>query len=183
MRMADKRSGTGRSAVMAMGQVVGLSCRWLDGTVRQQCVGHLPFARRATVNGGFSVRRTGSIDPKRLYVASSSQRPVSECFSHSARPLRRRPSIGEAVQPQRTERLQCALVLLSIPLCFRALTCLAAELQSLDPELPLLVLNAYYFAALLIASPSWRPRQPIRNWQSGFGDSSSDQPLPQLDHC
>ena len=122
-------------------------------------------------------------DPKRLYVASSSQRPVSECFSHSARPLRRRPSIGEAVQPQRTERLQCALVLLSIPLCFRALTCLAAELQSLDPELPLLVLNAYYFAALLIASPSWRPRQPIRNWQSGFGDSSSDQPLPQLDHC
>jgi hypothetical protein len=42
---------------------LGLSCRWLDGTVRQQWVGHLPFARRATVNGGFSVRRTGSIDP------------------------------------------------------------------------------------------------------------------------
>ena len=46
-----------------MWQALGLSCRWLDGTVRQQWVGHLPFARRATVNGGFSVRRTGSIDP------------------------------------------------------------------------------------------------------------------------
>ena len=63
MRMADKRSGTGRSAVMAMGQVVGLSCRWLDGAVRQQCAGHLPFERQARANGGFSVRRTGTTDP------------------------------------------------------------------------------------------------------------------------
>jgi len=45
-------------------QVIGLSCRWLDGTVRQQCVGHLPFERRATVNGGFSILSTGSIDPE-----------------------------------------------------------------------------------------------------------------------
>ena len=44
-------------------QQLGLSCRWLDGTVRQQCVGHLPFERQARANGGFSVRRTGSIDP------------------------------------------------------------------------------------------------------------------------
>ena len=53
------------SAVIEMCRVLGLSCRWLDGTVRQQCVGHLPFERQARANGGFSVRRTGSIDPIR----------------------------------------------------------------------------------------------------------------------
>jgi len=42
---------------------LGRNCRWLDGAVRQQCVGHLPFARRATVNGGFSILPTGSTDP------------------------------------------------------------------------------------------------------------------------
>jgi len=43
--------------------VVGLSGRWLDGAVRQQCAGHLPFARRATVNGGFSIRCSSRPDP------------------------------------------------------------------------------------------------------------------------
>ena len=42
---------------------LGLSCRWLYGAVRQQCVGHLPFERQARANGGFSVRRTGTTDP------------------------------------------------------------------------------------------------------------------------
>ena len=31
--------------------VFGLCCRQLDGAVRQQCAGHLPFERRATANG------------------------------------------------------------------------------------------------------------------------------------
>lgn len=44
-------------------RVIGLSCRWLDGTVRQQCVGHLPFDRQATVNGGFFILPTGATDP------------------------------------------------------------------------------------------------------------------------
>ena len=56
-----------------MWQALGLSCRWLDGTVRQQWVGHLPFARRATVNGGFSVRRTGSIDPVLPFIQPNDQ--------------------------------------------------------------------------------------------------------------
>lgn len=43
--------------------LLGLSCRQLDGVTRQQCVGHLPFARRATANGGFSVLPTGTNDP------------------------------------------------------------------------------------------------------------------------
>ena len=43
--------------------VFGLCCRWLDGVIRQQCVGHLPFERRAAANGGFSVLPTGTTDP------------------------------------------------------------------------------------------------------------------------
>ena len=42
---------------------LGRSCLWLYGAVRQQCAGHLPFARRATANGGFSVLPTGTINP------------------------------------------------------------------------------------------------------------------------
>ena len=42
---------------------LGLSCRWLYGAVRQQCAGHLPFKRRETANGGFSVLPTGTTDP------------------------------------------------------------------------------------------------------------------------
>ena len=44
-------------------QQLGLSCRWLDGAVRQQCVGHLPFERQATVNGSFSILPIGTTDP------------------------------------------------------------------------------------------------------------------------
>jgi len=44
-------------------QVIGLSCRWLDGALRQQCAGHQPFERQATMNGGFSILPTGSTDP------------------------------------------------------------------------------------------------------------------------
>ena len=46
-------------------QVLGLSCRWLDGAVRQQCAGHLPFERQARANGGFSILPTGTTDPIR----------------------------------------------------------------------------------------------------------------------
>ena len=45
---------------------LGLSCLWPYGAVRQQCAGHLPFARRATANGGFSVLPTGTTDPDLL---------------------------------------------------------------------------------------------------------------------
>ena len=45
-------------------QVIGLSCRWLDGALRQQCAGHQPFERQATMNGGFSILPTGSTDPQ-----------------------------------------------------------------------------------------------------------------------
>ena len=78
MRMADKRSGTGRSAVMAMGQVVGLSCRCLYGAVRQQCAGHLPFKREATVDGGFSTLPTGTTDPQETLIIAADLRQVSE---------------------------------------------------------------------------------------------------------
>ena len=44
--------------------LVGLSCRWLDGALRQQCAGHQPFERQATMNGGFSILPTGSTDPE-----------------------------------------------------------------------------------------------------------------------
>ena len=47
-----------------VGLEFGLSCRWLDGAVRQQCAGHLPFERQATVNGGFSILPTGTTDPE-----------------------------------------------------------------------------------------------------------------------
>ena len=47
--------------------VFGLCCRWLDGVIRQQCVGHLPFERRATANGGFSVLPTGTTDPQQPF--------------------------------------------------------------------------------------------------------------------
>ena len=49
-------------------QEVGLSCRWLDGARRQQCAGHQPFERQATMNGGFSILPTGSTDPQRLFA-------------------------------------------------------------------------------------------------------------------
>jgi len=39
-----------------------LSCRWFDGAVRQQCAGHLPFERQATVNSGFPILPTGTTD-------------------------------------------------------------------------------------------------------------------------
>lgn len=42
---------------------LGLSCRCVDGAVRQQCAVHLPFERQATVNGGFPILPTGSTDP------------------------------------------------------------------------------------------------------------------------
>lgn len=48
------------SAVIEMCRVLGLSCRCLYGAVRQQCAGHLPFERRETANGGFSVLPTGT---------------------------------------------------------------------------------------------------------------------------
>ena len=77
VRSAGLMATAGQAEVLPvadrMWQALGLSCRWLDGTVRQQWVGHLPFARRATVNGGFSVRRTGSIDPD-LTVADRNSR-------------------------------------------------------------------------------------------------------------
>ena len=51
---------------------LGLSCRWLYGAVRQQCAGHLPFKRRETANGGFSVLPTGTTAPKRPQKAAQS---------------------------------------------------------------------------------------------------------------
>ena len=47
---------------------LGLSCRWLYGAVRQQCAGHLPFKRRETANGGFSVLPTGTTDPEETFA-------------------------------------------------------------------------------------------------------------------
>ena len=61
-------------------QVIGRNCRWLDGAVRQQCVGHLPFERQARANGGFSVRRTGSIDPERSLRLPQSCRSGTQGF-------------------------------------------------------------------------------------------------------
>jgi len=63
---------------MPEGLHLGRNCRWLDGAVRQQCVGHLPFARRATVNGGFSILPTGSTDPQETFIISVALRQVSE---------------------------------------------------------------------------------------------------------
>ncbi len=54
-------------------QQLGLSCRWLDGTVRQQCVGHLPFERQARANGGFSVLPTGTTDPVLPFIQPNDQ--------------------------------------------------------------------------------------------------------------
>jgi hypothetical protein len=45
------------------GQQFRRSRRWLDGALRQQCAGHQPFERQATMNGGFSILPTGSTDP------------------------------------------------------------------------------------------------------------------------
>lgn len=59
---------------------LGLSCRWLDGVTRQQCVGHLPFARRATANGGFSVLPTGTNDPERSLRLPQSCRSGTQGF-------------------------------------------------------------------------------------------------------
>ena len=58
-------------------QSLGLSRRWLDGAVRQQCAGHLPFERQATANGGFFILPTGAIDPKRSYPVSRALRQVT----------------------------------------------------------------------------------------------------------
>ena len=55
-------------------QVIGRCCRWLDGAVRQQCAGHLPFERQATPNGGFSILPTGATDPN--LTLSVSQEPT-----------------------------------------------------------------------------------------------------------
>ena len=68
MKQASQR---GLSAMWGRGEdrVVGLNCRWLDGTVRQQCVGHLPFERQARANGGFSILPTGSTDPQETLMA------------------------------------------------------------------------------------------------------------------
>ena len=62
---------------------LGLSCRWLYGAVRQQCAGHLPFKRRETANGGFSVLPTGTTDPKETFVASLTLRQVSKLSGRS----------------------------------------------------------------------------------------------------
>jgi len=52
---------------------VGLSCRQLDGAVRQQCAGHLSFERQATVNGGFPIPPTGSTDPVLPFIQPNDQ--------------------------------------------------------------------------------------------------------------
>ena len=65
--------------------VFGLCCRWLDGVIRQQCVGHLPFERRAAANGGFSVLPTGTTDPEVTFVASLALRQVAERSCRSLR--------------------------------------------------------------------------------------------------
>ena len=49
-------------------RVVGLSCRWLDGAVRQQCAGHLSFERQARANGSFPILPTGSTDPEETFA-------------------------------------------------------------------------------------------------------------------
>jgi len=64
-------------------QNLGLSCRWLYGAVRQQCAGHLPFERRETANGGFSILPTGSIDPLLSLAELIVRRRVSESNCHS----------------------------------------------------------------------------------------------------
>ena len=51
---------------------LGLSRRWLDGAVRQQCAGHLPFERQATANGSFTIRPTGTTDPEPTNAAKQS---------------------------------------------------------------------------------------------------------------
>ena len=56
-------STSGRASVHPDRLHLGLSGRWLDGAVRQQCAGHLPFERQATVNGSFSILPTGTFDP------------------------------------------------------------------------------------------------------------------------
>ena len=53
---------------------LGLSCRWLDRAVRQQCAGHLPFERQATANGSFTIRPTGTTDPDRASGLPRSRR-------------------------------------------------------------------------------------------------------------
>ena len=53
---------------------LGLSCRCVDGAVRQQCAVHLPFERQATVNGGFPILPTGSTDPNRASGLPRSRR-------------------------------------------------------------------------------------------------------------
>ena len=55
-------------------QVLGLSCRWLDGAVRQQCAGHLPFERQARANGSFPILPTGSTDPMLPFSLEESHR-------------------------------------------------------------------------------------------------------------
>ena len=59
-------------------QVIGLSCRWLDGALRQQCAGHQPFERQATMNGGFSILPTGSTDPMQPLIYPTSGRSTFE---------------------------------------------------------------------------------------------------------
>ena len=59
-------------------QVLGLSCRWLDGAVRQQCAGHLPFERQARANGSFPILPTGSTDPLLPSVSVRSGHSTSE---------------------------------------------------------------------------------------------------------
>ena len=56
---------------------LGLSRRWLDGAVRQQCAGHLPFERQATANGSFTIRPTGTTDPELPVVSSCIERQVT----------------------------------------------------------------------------------------------------------
>ena len=47
----------------------------------------LTFERRATVNGGFSILPTGSIDPQETFVVSVLQRQVSESSRRTERGL------------------------------------------------------------------------------------------------
>ena len=60
--------------------IIGRSCRWVDGAVRQQCAVHLPFERQATVNGGFPILPTGSTDPERSLRLPQSCRSGTQGF-------------------------------------------------------------------------------------------------------
>lgn len=91
-------AGSTRPEHGVTGGISAIAVGGLLTVVRPQSAGHLPFVREATANDSFTFWELEAIDPKREFIASDIQWPVTECCGQSARHLTGRYSARAVIR-------------------------------------------------------------------------------------